>query len=132
MAEEVEIDQAVYDQLIAEGKSERIARAKAKAAAVKKAKVAAGETLGPKSFEEQKARAGIGGGGAAAGAGVAVAERDAAAGTGRLTAEERQQRVAAALAARLGDEAPAQRPETRFAGQQHTHRLLAMVPPAGI
>jgi hypothetical protein len=32
---EVEVDQAVYDQLIAEGKSERIARAKAKAAFVR-------------------------------------------------------------------------------------------------
>jgi hypothetical protein len=34
----VEIDQDVYDQLIADGKSERIARAKAKAAWVKKQK----------------------------------------------------------------------------------------------
>ena len=43
MAEEVEIDQAVYDQLIAEGKSERIARSKAKAAYVRreKARIAA-------------------------------------------------------------------------------------------
>jgi hypothetical protein len=32
---EVEVDQEVYDQLIAEGKSERIARAKAKAAYVR-------------------------------------------------------------------------------------------------
>jgi len=32
MSEEVQIDQEVYDRLIAEGKSERIARAKAKAA----------------------------------------------------------------------------------------------------
>ena len=35
-----EIDQEVFDQLIAEGKSERIARAKAKAAWVKKRKQA--------------------------------------------------------------------------------------------
>jgi NADH-quinone oxidoreductase subunit I len=35
---DVEIDQAVFDQLIAEGKSERVARAKAKAAFVRKEK----------------------------------------------------------------------------------------------
>ena len=40
MSESVEIDQAVYDKLIAEGKSERIARAKAKAAAVRAKKAA--------------------------------------------------------------------------------------------
>ena len=38
-----EIDQEVYDQLIAEGKSERIARGKAKAAAIRKAKKRARE-----------------------------------------------------------------------------------------
>jgi len=38
MAEEVEIDQEVFDKLIAEGKSERLARAKAKAAFVRKRK----------------------------------------------------------------------------------------------
>ncbi len=36
-----EVDQETYDQLIAEGKSERVARAKAKAAYVRKARVAA-------------------------------------------------------------------------------------------
>ena len=35
MSDEVQIDQATYDRLIAEGKSERIARAKAKAASVR-------------------------------------------------------------------------------------------------
>jgi hypothetical protein len=39
MSEEVQIDQEVYDRLIAEGKSERIARAKAKAAGVRRAKI---------------------------------------------------------------------------------------------
>jgi NADH:ubiquinone oxidoreductase subunit C len=39
--EEVEIDQETYDRLIAEGKSERIARSKAKAAYVKKQRQAA-------------------------------------------------------------------------------------------
>jgi hypothetical protein len=42
MSEEVRSDQAVYDRLIAEGKSERIARAKAKAAAVRASKIAEG------------------------------------------------------------------------------------------
>jgi NADH-quinone oxidoreductase subunit I len=41
-----EIDQEVYDQLIAEGKSERVARARAKAAAVRKAKQRARERDG--------------------------------------------------------------------------------------
>ena len=35
---EVEIDQEVFDQLVAEGKSERVARSKAKAAYVRKEK----------------------------------------------------------------------------------------------
>jgi quinol-cytochrome oxidoreductase complex cytochrome b subunit len=39
--------------------------------------------------------------------------------------------VAAALASRGGNGKPAQTP-TRLAGQEHTHRLLAMVPPTGI
>ena len=50
-----------------------------------------------------------------------------------LTPEQRQARVAAALAARAG--APHERTggaETKYAGQEHTHRLLAMVPPTGI
>ena len=134
MSEPVEIDQAVYDQLIAEGKSERIARAKAKAAMVRKGKVEAGETLGPKSFEEQKAKAAAAGGTAAGGGGgarTAVAERGAGNGGG-LTAEERQKRVAAALAGQMSPSAPLQRPEAKLAGQSHTHRLLAMVPPSGI
>ncbi|MGH8934219.1 MAG: menaquinol-cytochrome c reductase cytochrome b subunit, partial [Egibacteraceae bacterium] len=47
-----------------------------------------------------------------------------------LTPEERQARVAAALAAK-GNGATRQR-ETKLVGQAHTHRLLAMVPPTGI
>jgi menaquinol-cytochrome c reductase cytochrome b/c subunit len=57
MSEEVQIDQAVYDRLIAEGKSERIARAKAKAASVRKAKIAEAQTLGPKSRPRRPAKA---------------------------------------------------------------------------
>ncbi|MDQ3708345.1 MAG: menaquinol-cytochrome c reductase cytochrome b subunit, partial [Actinomycetota bacterium] len=64
--------------------------------------------------------------------GVATAERATA--TGGMTVEERQARVAAALAAK-GDGAANGRGNgaaTRYAGQDHTHRLLAMVPPNGI
>ena len=136
MAEEVEMDQKVYDDLIAQGKSERIARAKAKAAAVRAKKEAAGETLGPREAgsEAPAAAAAAAGGGDAAAApagGVATAEREGGAVTGGMTPEERQKRVAAALAARGNGGAPAPA-ETKYAGQDHTHRLLAMVPPAGI
>jgi menaquinol-cytochrome c reductase cytochrome b/c subunit len=129
MAEEVEIDQEVYDKLIAEGKSERIARAKAKAASVRAAKVADGATLGPQSmddwksaraaFQEQHAAAGGGGGG-----GTAVATRTA---TGRLTPEERAQRVAASLGNGGGSGSIGVPADSK-----HTHRLLALVPPSGI
>ena len=137
MAEEVEMDQKVYDDLIAQGKSERIARSKAKAATVRAKKEAAGEKLGPREASTEApapaaAAAAAGGGAAAAGggAGVATAERGGAV-TGGMTPEERQKRVAAALAAKGNGGAPAPT-ETKLAGQAHTHRLLAMVPPAGI
>ena len=137
MAEEVEMDQKVYDELIAQGKSERIARAKAKSAAVRAKKEAAGETLGPREASAAApapaaaAAAGGGAAGAAApAAGVATAERGVA--TGGMTPEERQKRVAAALAAKGNGNAGAAPTETKFADQAHTHRLLAMVPPAGI
>ena len=135
MPEEVEMDQAVYDALIAEGKSERIARSKAKAAAVRAKKEAAGEKLGPRDPAEAPVPAAAGSSGAtgagpaAAGGpagGVATAERSA---VGGMTPEERQKRVAAALAAKGNGATGA---ETKLAGQAHTHRLLAMVPPAGI
>ncbi|WP_370328276.1 menaquinol-cytochrome c reductase cytochrome b subunit [Euzebya sp.] len=132
MAENVEIDQEVYDQLIAEGKSERIARAKAKAAAVRAKKKAAGAELGPKSFEEQKAKAEAAGGAGAGGGGAATAVADAPEAGGMMSAEERQKRVAEALKRRQGNVADLQQPEAKLAGQKHTHRLLAMVPPSGI
>jgi hypothetical protein len=129
------MDQKVYDELIAQGKSERIARAKAKAAAVRAAKVAAGEKIGPRDPSERKAPAAAS---AAAAGAEATAGGDGAAARGRgaapgvLTPEERQARVAAALAAK-GNGGPATRQrETKLAGQDHTHRLLAMVPPTGI
>ena len=136
MAENVEMDQKVYDELIAAGKSERIARSKAKAAAVRAKKEAAGEKLGPREATAEApapaAAAAAGGDAPAAGAGgVATAER--ATGTGGMTVEERQARVAAALAAKgNGGAATGNGAATRMAGQDHTHRLLAMVPPDGI
>jgi menaquinol-cytochrome c reductase cytochrome b/c subunit len=130
MAEEVQIDQEVYDRLIGEGKSERIARAKAKAAAVRKSKIAEGATLGPKPAEEnakalEEFKASSGGGG-----GVATATKTEAAGEsgGRLTPEERAARVQASLGGNGGEPASMGVP----ASSDHTHRLLALVPPAGI
>ena len=143
MSEEVQIDQEVYDRLIAEGKSERIARAKAKAAGVRKAKEAAGEKLGPRSAEELAAAAtaapaAAAAGGADAGGGVAtMAPPDAKSGNGngngngngaaRLSPEERAARVAASLG-KGGESASIGVP----AASSHTHRMLALVPPAGI
>ncbi len=132
MSETVEIDQEVYDKLIAEGKSERIARAKAKAATVRARKRAEGQELGPKSFEEQKAAAEAAGGvasGGGGGAATAVAEAPTG---GMMSAEERQKRVAEALKRKQGNVAELQEPMAKLAGQKHTHRLLAMVPPDGI
>lgn len=130
MADEVQIDQEVYDRLIGEGKSERIARAKAKAAAVRKSKIAEGASLGPKPAEDntkalEEFRSKAGGGG-----GVATATKTADAGGesgGRLTPEERAARVSASLG-NGGEPASMGVP----ASSAHTHRLLALVPPAGI
>ena len=143
MSEEVQIDQEVYDRLIAEGKSDRIARAKAKAAGVRKAKEAAGEKLGPKSADELAAAAAAptagaaaeaGGDAPAAAGGVATLAPPAAKTNGngngaaaRLTPEERAARVAASLG-KGGEQASIGVP----AASSHTHRMLALVPPSGI
>jgi menaquinol-cytochrome c reductase cytochrome b/c subunit len=136
MSEEVQIDQEVYDRLIAEGKSERIARAKAKAAGVRKAKEASGEKLGPRSAEELAAKAApaaaAAGGDAGEGGGVATMAPPAPKagngnGGGRLSPEERAARVAASLG-KGGDAASMGVP----AASAHTHRMLALVPPSGI
>jgi menaquinol-cytochrome c reductase cytochrome b/c subunit len=131
MSDEVQIDQEVYDRLIGEGKSERIARAKAKAASVRKAKIAEGQTLGPKPADQaakalEDYRSARGGGGAVATKTAAPAE--AGGGGGRLTPEERAARVAASLG--NGGSQPASIGVP--AAGDHTHRLLALVPPAGI
>lgn len=143
MSEEVQIDQEVYDRLIAEGKGERIARAKAKAAGVRKAKEAAGETLGPRSADQLAAAAAVVGGDVpTSGGGVAtlappVTSNGNGNGNGsgngngvsaRLTPEERAARVAASLGKGGGDSASMGVP----AASAHTHRMLALVPPSGI
>ncbi|HVF05533.1 MAG TPA: hypothetical protein VNA20_11895 [Frankiaceae bacterium] len=151
MAEEITPDPEVYAAAIAAGDSERMARAKAKSAAVKKARKAAGIPT-----PTQQAAAAAGGGGAAAAssgdapaaaappaAAAAVAEVPAAAapapaaaaassggGTATLTRAtplspaERAARVAAATAGKGGG--------GRGLSGEMTHRLLAMVPPEGI
>ncbi len=129
MSDEVQIDQEVYDRLIGEGKSERIARAKAKAASVRKAKIAEGATVGPRPADEAKAaleefRSSHGGGGTAT---ATAASGDAASAEGgRLTPEQRQARVAASLG---NGGAPSMGVPP---ASDHTHRLLALVPPSGI
>ncbi|HVM15063.1 MAG TPA: hypothetical protein VM287_12150 [Egibacteraceae bacterium] len=127
MAEEVEMDQQVYDDLIAQGKSERIARAKAKAAAVRAKKAAEGDGDGEAAKPAAAAASGAPqGGGGEQPAAVATQARAG----GALTPEERQARVQAALAQK--GNGGGQRTAARYAGQEHTHRLLAMVPPTGI
>ncbi|TVR36295.1 MAG: menaquinol-cytochrome c reductase cytochrome b subunit [Nitriliruptor sp.] len=129
MSDEVQMDQEVYDRLIGEGKSERIARAKAKAAAVRKSKIEEGATLGPKPAEEatkalEEFRSSRSGGGGVATKTAAPADGG---GGGRLTPEERAARVSASLG-NGGDSGSVGVP----AASDHTHRLLALVPPAGI
>lgn len=146
MSEEVQIDQEVYDRLIAEGKSERIARAKAKAAGVRRAKEAAGETLGPRSADQLAAAAAGAGAGASTAAAVAGGDVPTSGGgvatlappatgngngngaSARLTPAERAARVAASLGKGGGDSASMGVP----AASAHTHRMLALVPPSGI
>lgn len=126
---EVQMDQAVYDRLIGEGMSERMARAKAKAAAVRAGKIAEGQTLGPKPAEEaEKALATFreSSGGVATKADAPAAGADAGAG-GRLTPEQRAARVQASLGAGNGNQSIG----VPTSGD-HTHRMLALVPPAGI
>jgi menaquinol-cytochrome c reductase cytochrome b/c subunit len=132
MSDEVQIDQEVFDRLVAEGKSERIARAKAKAASVRKAKAAEGATLGPRPADQaskalEEFRSSSGGGGGVATMTAAPAEAGGGAG-GRLTPEQRAARVAASLGNGGGEAASIGVP----ASGDHTHRLLALVPPGGI
>lgn len=126
-----QVQERVFTELVEQGQPERVARAKAKAAAAR-AKKSSESTPEP---ARQPAAAATGGGG---GAEAAAPGAGNGAGNGHgvaLTPEQRQERVAAALAARAEGGGPHERTggvETRYAGQEHTHRLLAMVPPTGI
>ena len=121
-----QVQERVFNELVAEGQPERVARAKAKAAAAR-----------AKSASESEPTPEPAAAGAGAGAPAAAAGGNGTDGAGNgvaLTPEQRQQRVAAALAARA-EGGPHERTggvETKYAGQEHTHRLLAMVPPTGI
>jgi hypothetical protein len=143
MAEEVTPDKETYDRLIAAGESERVARAKAKSVALRKARgpnrgvaatAAAAEAAAPAEPAAATATAEAPAAVAAAAPAAAAAPgrpaaRPAPTGNGnrRLTPEERAARVAAAVASKgLPGQAGA------AARQGETHRLLAMVPPEGI
>jgi quinol-cytochrome oxidoreductase complex cytochrome b subunit len=95
---------------------------------VRKQKQAEGASLGPKSEDEAKqaltAFKESRGGAAAAGGGTTTAVADAP--TGRLTPEQRAQRVAASL----GQAEPVSMGVP--ADTKHTHRMLALIPPSGI
>jgi menaquinol-cytochrome c reductase cytochrome b/c subunit len=133
MSEEITPDPEVYAAAIAAGDSERMARAKAKSAAVKKARKAAGI---PSPAQQAAAAASAPAADAPAAAAPAPAAAAAAApaaaggGTSTLTRAtplspaERQARVAAATAGKGGG--------GRGLSGEMTHRLLAMVPPEGI
>jgi hypothetical protein len=154
MAEEITPDPEVYAAALAAGDSERVARAKAKSAAVKKARKAAGvptplqaaaaaAAAGPTPGPQAEASAAPAAAAftasdspaAAASAPPVAASAPAAAaaaggGTATLTRTtplspaERAARVAAATAGKGGG--------GRGLSGEMTHRLLAMVPPEGI
>ena len=142
MSEEITPDPEVYAAAIAAGDSERMARAKAKSAAVKKARKAAGvpspaeqaaaAAAAPAAAAPPAAAAAVADAPAAAAAAAAPAAAAAAAGGGTstltratpLSPAERQARVAAATAGKGGG--------GRGLSGEMTHRLLAMVPPEGI
>src|SRR6266540_4065820 len=143
MAEEIQPDKETYDRLIAAGESERVARAKAKSVAARKARGANRTSLQGGGAAAQPAAeapaaaapaAPAAAAAAAAPAPAAAAPRPAAPARpatpgngGRLTPEERAARVAAAVASKG---VPGQVGAAGKFGE--THRLLAMVPPEGI
>src|SRR5688572_9555028 len=107
------IDQEVFDRETAAGKPERVARALAKSAYIRKQK-AASAPAAPPPAAAPAARA------------AAPAAAPAADAVPRLTPEERAARVAAATGVKAGNGGG------RGKGVGETHRLLAMVPPSGI
>jgi menaquinol-cytochrome c reductase cytochrome b/c subunit len=134
------IDQEVFDREIAAGKPERVARALAKSAFIRKQKAASAPAAAPAApaepAEQPAAEAPAGEAAAAAAeapapaaAAPAAAQAPAPAATAavpRLTPEERAARVAAATGVKAGNGGG------RGRGVGETHRLLAMVPPTGI
>ena len=142
MAEEG-IDQEVFDREIAAGKPERVARALAKSAFVRKQKAASAPAAAtpapappsggeatpiPQQGEQAPAAEAPAAAPAAAApaAAAAAVAAPAAASVPRLTPEERAARVAAATGVKAGNGGG------RGKGVGETHRLLAMVPPSGI
>jgi menaquinol-cytochrome c reductase cytochrome b/c subunit len=133
MAEEIQPDKETYDRLIAAGESDRVARAKAKAAAARKARgpnrTSLSAAAAPAAAEAAPAAEAAA---PAAAAPTAPARPSAPARApggngGRLTPEERAARVASAVASKG---VPGQVGAQGKFGE--THRLLAMVPPEGI
>jgi menaquinol-cytochrome c reductase cytochrome b/c subunit len=128
--EEVGIDQATFDKAVAEGKPERVARALAKSAWVRK-------TKGPNVGVTPKAAAAAPAEGAPAVAAPAAAAAGAPVAVGapatavieRLTPEQRAARVAAATGRASGSNGGGGR---GLAGAGEVHRMLAVVPPEGI
>jgi len=128
--EEVGIDQETFDKAIAEGKPERVARALAKSAYVRKTKGPASAGT-PKAAEAAPAEAAPATAAAPAPATPAAAAAPAGAPTAtveRLTPEQRAARVAAAT----GKSATGNGGGGRGLGEGEVHRLLAVVPPEGI
>jgi len=131
--EEVGIDQETFDKAIAEGKPERVARALAKSAYVRKTRGPAAPAA-PKAApaEGAPAEAPAAAPASAPAAGSAPAAPAASAPTTavveRLTPEERAARVAAAT----GRSATGNGGGGRGLGGGEVHRLLAVVPPEGI
>jgi hypothetical protein len=137
------MDQEVFDREIAAGKPERVARALAKSAFVRKQKAASAPAAAPAEpaaeapSGEASAEAPAAAAEAPAEAPAATAEAPAAAAAApaaqaptatvpKLTPEERAARVAAATGVKAGNGGG------RGKGVGETHRLLAMVPPTGI
>jgi hypothetical protein len=125
--EEVGIDQETFDKAIAEGKPERVARALAKSAYVRKTRgpAAAGT---PKAAEPASAEAAATPSAPAAPAAAPAAGAAPAATVERLTPEQRAARVAAAT----GRTTTGNGGGGRGLGGGEVHRLLAVVPPEGI
>lgn len=123
--EEVGIDQATFDRFIAEGKPERVARAMAKSAWVRKTRGPAGPGVKKEAAAAAAVDAPAAPGAAAPMAAGAVAAT-ATAVIERLTPEQRAARVAAATGRAVTSNGGSKR------GTEETHRLLAVVPPEGI